>query len=87
MIIKAKCGRIESEVIAAKALKKGVLTLVTRRRAVTPAGCRPAAQLGLASHGVQHGSSFMGPLSSLSIPLLLFLGSKVTSVQERGLGT
>ena len=48
MIIKAKCGRIESEVIPRKSLKKGVLTLVTRRRAVTPAALRQRAQLGLA---------------------------------------
>jgi hypothetical protein len=75
--------RIESEVIATKSLKKGVLTLVTRRRAVTPAGCRQRAKLGLASHGVQHGSSFMGPLSSLSIPLPVFLGPMVTSAYPR----
>ena len=42
--------RIESEVIATKSLKKGVLTLVTRRRAVYPAALRQRAKLGLALH-------------------------------------
>ena len=68
---------MESEVIARKSLKKGVLTLVTWAGAATPAVCRPVAQLGLALHGVRHGSSFMGPLSSLSIPLPVFLGPMV----------
>ena len=79
--------RIESEVIASKSLKKGVLTLVTWAGAVYPAGCRQRAQLGLAFTRRAHGSSFMGPLSSLSIPLPVFLGPMVTYVQERRLGT
>ena len=53
---------------------------------MTPAVPRQREQLGHASRGVRHGSSFMGPISSLSIPLPVFLGPRVTPVQERRLG-
>ena len=70
--------RIESEVIPRKSLKKGVLTLVTRRRAATPAGCRPRAQLGLAFTRRAARVLFLG---SLFLRLHGFLDKVVTSVR------
>ena len=59
-------------------------TLVERRRAVTPAALRQRAQLGLASHGVQHGSSFMGPASSPFLRFRKSIGTIHIGVPHKG---
>ena len=70
--------RIESEVIPRKSLKKGVLTLVTWAGALTPAGCRQRAKLGLAFTRRAGRVLFLG---SLFLRLHGFLDRVVTSVR------